>query len=388
MTDDYEGPPLTIGGGIEGEKAAHGGWTTWADMGAALEGAVPMPEVFTRSDGRASFYRGLVNAVIGESESGKSLLVQAACADVLKAGERVVWLDFEDNAIGVGHRLMALGVDRESIVARFHYQRPEGNFAAAEREALLEALELIGPTLVAVDGLTALMASQGLEVNSNTDAARVFAEVMNPLTDCGAAVVLIHHTTKSKESRGSYGLGGVMLKGLVRGSQLQVEMDAKRRHAPGRPGRSFLVIQKDGPGGLEPFTASGRRWGTFVTTSERTGETDAFGHDTFRTEYRLEYPFENLAHGPTACMEKVSIFLEGEGEPVAKATVEKATECDPFGRDTRRKALDALEAAGFITRDDTAKGKAAGYVVVKAYREPTEQETWAQENDTGDPFGA
>lgn len=369
MTTDYEGPPLTIGGGIEGEKEAHGGWTTWADMGAALEGAVPTPEVFTRTDGRATFYRGLVNAVIGESESGKSLLVQAAAVDVLKAGGHVVWLDFEDNAVNVGHRLMALGADRESIVTRFHYVRPEGPFAEAERAALLDQLMLIGPELVAMDGLTALMASQGLEVNNNTDAARVFAEVINPLTECGAAVVLIHHTTKNKETRGAYGLGAVMLKGLVRGSQLQVDMDTARRHAPGRPGRSFLTIQKDGPGGLEPFAASGRRWGTFVTESEPTGDTDTFGHDTFRTEYRLEYPFENLANGPTGCMEKVSIFLEGEGVPVSKAAVEKTDDLGAFARGTRRSALDALEAAGFITRDATAKGKAAGYVVVKAYRE-------------------
>jgi hypothetical protein len=72
-------------------------------------GATP-PTVLTRSDGACLFYRGKTHSVHGESESGKSWLMQCATAECLLAGEPVLYVDFEDEGGAVAERLIRLGV--------------------------------------------------------------------------------------------------------------------------------------------------------------------------------------------------------------------------------------------------------------------------------------
>ena len=50
-------------------------------------------------------YPGLTHSVHGESESGKSLIVQAECARLVNAGQRVLYLDFESDQQSVLDRL-------------------------------------------------------------------------------------------------------------------------------------------------------------------------------------------------------------------------------------------------------------------------------------------
>jgi len=371
MSGDYEGPDIRTGGGFEAEGGAHGGWTRWADMTAALDGAVPVPEVFPRTDGRASFYRGKVNAVVGESEGGKSLLVQAACAQALGDGESVVYLDFEDTPISVAHRLRSLGVEADAIATRFHYIQPEGFLPASECEALLEALDLIGPAIVVVDGLTACMESLGLETSSNKDAATVFRVLLNPLTECGAAVITIHHVTKANDGRGTYGLGAVTLKNLIGGAQYGIETEEATRHAPGRCGASTLTIHKDRGGGVRVWARS-KMWATFETDSKPTGEVDTFDNPTYRTTWALKVPGESWG-GPTACMEAISRHLVAEGESLSLRAIHAADLGAKFGKDIRTNALGLLVANGHVSKigKGGTKGTSAGYLSAKPYREPS-----------------
>ena len=55
--------------------------------------------------GSCLFYPGLTHSVHGESESGKSLIVQAECARLVNAGQRVLYLDFESDQQSVLDRL-------------------------------------------------------------------------------------------------------------------------------------------------------------------------------------------------------------------------------------------------------------------------------------------
>lgn len=376
---DYEGPDIRAGGGLE-DEGRHGGWSRWVDIRAALEGSVPMPEVFLRSDGRATFYRGQVNALVGESEGGKSLIAQAAAVVEIEAGRHVVYLDHESDAVSVASRLVALGASPDNLEARLHYMNPEGVLAGEEAEDFLEYLATLGPALIVVDGLTAAMESQGLNLNDNKDAATIFRTYLNPMCSCMAAVVTVHHVTKANDGRGTYGLGAVTLKNLIGGAQYGVETSDDARHAPGRFGTSRLVIHKDRAGGVRMF-ASRKVWGTFSTESTATGAEDEHGRPLFVTAWALRVPGEGLEAGPTACMQAVSMFLEGEGEAVSQRDVEAADLGAKYGRDTRRWALRELEAGGYITKGRGAKGKSAGWSHALPYREPQGSGTDAGEVD-------
>lgn len=373
MSTEYAGPDIRAGGGLEDTTGAHGGWSKWADIGSALTGQVPMPEVFLRADGRATFYRGQVNALLGYSESGKSLVAQAATVAEIEAGRNVVYLDHESDVVSVVARLVALGANPDHLEPRLHYMNPEGDLTPAEAEVFLEYLERLEPALVVVDGLIAAMEAQGLEVNSNRDAATIFRTYLTPLTMCGAAVVLIHHLPKGGSS-GGHGLGAGTLKNLVRGTQLEVTTADKTRHTPGRKGKSTLTIAKDSAGGVRMF-GTGNKWATFETESTPTGETDRYGRPLFRTAWSLEVA--TPWHGPTGCMEAVSRFIENAGEPVSQRAVLAADLGSGFTDATRKDALDKLEAGGYIASGAAGKGKSAGYLHALPFR--------AADHDAGEP---
>jgi hypothetical protein len=367
MTTNYEGPEIVAGGGLEDDTDAHGGWSRWVNIRDALAGAVPMPEVFLRTDERASFYRGQVNALVGESEGGKSLIAQAAVVATIAGGGHAVYLDHESDAVSVVSRLVSLGAAPDDLEARLHYMTPEGLLTPAEAERFLQYLETTAPELVVVDGLTAAMESQGLNLNDNKDAAGIFRTYLNPMCSSGAAVVAIHHVTKANDGRGTYGLGAVTLKNLIGGAQYGIETAEESRHTPGGFGSSRLVIHKDRAGGVRMF-ARKRVWATFATSSSPTGEHDAHGRPLFRTEWQLKTPGEGLENGPTACMEAVSRYLEALGEPASERDVVAADLGAGFVKRTRQRALRELEDGGYITK---GKGPKA-YAHAAPYREPTE----------------
>jgi KaiC/GvpD/RAD55 family RecA-like ATPase len=78
-----------------------------------------------RSDGVHLLYDGAVHTIAGESESGKTWLTLIAALQLLEAGVRVIFLDFEDRADRVIGRLMALGATPTQIRANFIYIRPD-----------------------------------------------------------------------------------------------------------------------------------------------------------------------------------------------------------------------------------------------------------------------
>jgi len=367
MSTDYDGPEIVAGGGLAEGEDAHGGWSRWVDIREALTGAVPTPEVFLRSDGRATFYRGQVNALVGESEGGKSLIAQAAVVAALDAGGHVVYLDHESDAVSVVSRLVSLGADPDTLETHLHYMTPEGLLTPAEAEGFLAYLEGCAPALVVVDGLTAAMESQGLNLNDNKDAAGIFRTYLNPMCGCGGAVVVIHHVTKASDSRGTYGLGAVTLKNLIGGAQYGVETSEDSRHAPGRFGTSRLVVHKDRAGGVRMF-ASGKAWATFATESTATGAEDVHGRPVFRTTWALRAPGEGLEDGPTGCMEAVSRWLEAYGEPASERDVVSADLGAAFVKRTRTWALRELVAGGYITKGKGAKA----YAHAAPYRAPAE----------------
>lgn len=224
---------------------------SWApvDLESILDGSfVPlMPTMFTRQDGVSLLYPGLTHSFFGESESGKSLILQLECINLLRQGADVLYLDFEDQPQGVVGRFIEFGCDRQLIRNHLTYVRPDEKFneESEEWQGLLNRKF----ALAVIDGVTEAMGLTGHEMNDNSDVAEFFRLLPTSLASrTGAAVVMIDHVTKSAESRSRGAIGGQHKLSAISGASFLVEPDMPLGR--GKRGVVVLRLAKDRPGWL------------------------------------------------------------------------------------------------------------------------------------------
>ena len=165
----------------------------------------PPPDLMPRTDGRSLIYAGHVHSIAGESNTGKTWVALYAAVACLVAGERVVFLDFEDRASRVVGRLIALGATPESIRSHFLYIRPNRAVTAAGKRVLER---LTGTArLVILDGVTEAMTLHGLEPKDQ-DIAKFYELLPRWIADQGPAVIDLDHTVKDRKAQGLYATGG------------------------------------------------------------------------------------------------------------------------------------------------------------------------------------
>jgi hypothetical protein len=190
--------------------------TSWRpiDLTAVLDGDdLPPPEIFARVDGHCLYYRGRTHGASGESETLKSLSLQAAAAQVLAAGGAVLWIDYEDDERSVIGRLRAMSVDRAAILERFVYVRPDEPLADRNGKATAGAADFAqllehNFDLAVIDGTTEAMTTEGLDLLDNGDIAMWSRRLPKRLAAQGAAVVVIDHVPKNRENHGRFAIGG------------------------------------------------------------------------------------------------------------------------------------------------------------------------------------
>jgi|SRR5829696_4156495 len=144
-----------------------------------------------------------MHAMSAEPQSGKGWAALHASAERIAAGQHVVYVDYEDTAANIGARLVALSVEHDAILSRFHYLRPEDPVTPQDVDALAE----LQPALVVVDGVTEALALEALDMANNQDVADFYKRLARPFATAGAAVLLIDHVVKDREARGRYAIG-------------------------------------------------------------------------------------------------------------------------------------------------------------------------------------
>src|SRR5690606_27291331 len=235
----------------------------------AGEVVVPEPTVLRRDDGQALMYGGRVNMLYGSSESAKSWIALATCIQEMSKGERVMYLDFEDEPVQTLSRLLALGAGPDDIRLQFSYIRPEEPLAPMQRNRwgaestsetgtrnlslFMAAMEAVDPTLIVADGMTVLYGLHGLDSNDavSTD---VITGWLKRLTRNGrTTVIVIDHTTKNAD-KGSLPLGSQHKVAMVQGTMLQVW--PVQQPMPGAVGEVELVVLKDRPGQVRAVSAT------------------------------------------------------------------------------------------------------------------------------------
>jgi len=209
----------------------------------------PVPSIMARADGLCLMYPGLVHSFHGESESGKSLIMQHAAAVELGQGRDVLYLDYESDAASVVGRLRELGAPVDMIARHFHYLHPEESFTSLTSRMRWARLLEATYSLAIIDGVTDALATFGYSSIDNDDVTKwQIAMPRKIASETGAAVALIDHVSKDNAGRGRFAVGGSAKMNGLTGAAYIVEVGTPLGR--GRRGVVNVRIGKDRPGGV------------------------------------------------------------------------------------------------------------------------------------------
>jgi len=233
------------------------------DLAPYLDGTYspPRPSMLRRTDGLALLYPGLTHAVYGETESAKSWIVLLACAQEIRAGRPVLFIDLESDPGQTVHRLRLLGCTPDVIRSLFHYVGPWAKPSVQEDFEAWFNRTLNRPyALAVIDAMSGALGLYGLKSKDDDDITafyRAMPELIVRRT--GAAVVTVDHVIKDKETRGRWPSGSERKVSALTGAAFSV-----RRSEPfgeGKRGLSEVWVAKDRAGGLRGWAGGADRDG-------------------------------------------------------------------------------------------------------------------------------
>jgi hypothetical protein len=290
--------------------------SSWYPRPLDLDGEIDqlVPEFLARVDGHRLFYKGKINAVLGESESGKTWVALLGVKQALDVAERVIYLDFEDSGKGILARLRSMGIE-DAKFKDFIYANPDQNLTLEERMDLVDALSEFQPDWIIVDGVNAAMTLLNLELTSNRDATFFSQQLLRPLAQSGAGVITIDHVPKSKDNRGNYAIGAQAKRADINGSAIAVSVS--KPFGKGMTGELNLKVTKDRPGSLREHSKDAKFAGKVILKSDASGKVMmSIQNPQMGEEGQIK---------PTHLMEAVSRLLEGASMPLSKSAVIKET---------------------------------------------------------------
>lgn len=208
------------------------------------------------------FYVGKINGVHGDSESGKSWLMQYVSVQEIMGRRHVLYVDFEDDAGGVYRRLIQLGASEDAIREFFHYVNPQNKLTVFENIEWHQLISMEAThSLAVVDGVTEAMSLENLTGRDEGEVAKWHSLITKPLAVYGWGVGMIDHTPHG-ESRV---IGSQHKRSAITG--VSYSLDSVSSFAPKQCGKSVLRVEKDRPGWIRGEAAPGARpqwYGTFV----------------------------------------------------------------------------------------------------------------------------
>ena len=277
---------------------------------------------------------------------GKSFLAAAVVAEEAMAGRTTIYLDFEGTAAMFHERLSDAGLSDEQTTLVL-YLRPELRAEPAEIRAMVADLE---PSVVVVDSFDAALSAYALSPDKGEDVRTFEANVMLPLRSTGSALLLNDHVVKRAEDRGRYSKGSQDKLAVVDVHLGLTALAALRRSAVGK---LRLKTHKDRHGWL-PLQAVFE-----LTSHELTG--------ALSWQVRAEESAGDDAGSfrPTRLMEKVSIYLGAQAEPV---TLRSILDSVKGNRDATVQAVNVLVAEEYADEQAGPRG-ARMFVSLKPYRE-------------------
>jgi len=346
-------------------------WQKPIRVGAIASGDAPKERatMLQREDGVGLAYRGRVNEIHGEAEAGKGFVAGFLVAEVVAAGGRVLYLDFDADPTSVGLRLRSGGIRDaakiDELVDVFPIDAPlpmsrRGDLEPAGRSVLDEFLGR-GYDLVAIDDVNAAIAFHGFDPNDTAHVANFLRLFVAPFHAAGVTGILLDHVTKDRERRGRYQSGSVHKMNAVDGASFEAHVLSQP--APGRLGKIALRVSKDRHGAVRAASISnaGR---DVAATVEIDGRSEI-------PVVRLRVPSEDETRSfrPTGYMERISRYLEIRTEPAATKQIEEEV---PGKAEIKRTAIRVLREEGFVAVENGPHG-ANLHRSVRPFREAEEE---------------
>ena len=315
----------------------------------------------TRTDGKRLFYEGEVNVVFGDPEHGKTWVMLAACAEQLEAGGRVLVMDLDHNGqLAILNRLLMLGAPREVLSDLDRFRLCEPSEPAEISRVISDSQEWL-PNVVMLDSTGELLPLFGASSDSADDFTKVHNQVLQPLADTGAAVLLADHLAKNRESR-SVGPGGSMAKRRTVGG-LSLRVVRLCEFVPGRGGSARLWVNKDRHGGVRvvcpPPDPRQKEQLAGIFVLEPPGADGVPGWQVTPDDMGQVQEFR-----PTGLMERVSRTVEDSPEPMTKTDAVKQT---TGKRQNVMQGFDILAKEKYLTATDES-ARPVTYISSKQYR--------------------
>jgi hypothetical protein len=283
-------------------------------------------------------YSGRKHVFSGEPETLKTWAALVLCVEQVRAGENVIYVDFEMDGREQLARLRDLGLDDDEV-RRFCYIAPAEPLTntkgrpfphlQGDIDALLTDRP---PSLVVFDAFTGALEIHGFDPNSGVEVERFYRTVVKLFQMCGAGVVVLDHLTKNRDTRGRYSIGSERKLGAA---DVHLGFELIRSFGRGRSGLAKIVTHKDRPGHLPRPKAAEFRLASDPVTGIVSWEIclgESIGADA---------PFR-----PTHLMEKVSRYVASH---VDERPSRNAVEKNVGGKaEYVRKAIDVLIKEGFL----------------------------------------
>ncbi|MHA7649395.1 AAA family ATPase [Mycobacterium sp. ML4] len=220
------------------------------DMAVAMSAGEILPDLGRRTDGELLLYKSKVHWFFGNFESGKTWAALHFVAQVLQDGGTALYIDFEDDARGIGWRLYQLGVPIVVVQdsSRFAYIRPEESLTTQAALAGFEATLSLPFDIAVIDGVTESISIEGLKDSVGGDIAAWLKLLPKRVArQTGAATICIDHIPKAQDNRGMpigsqhkmSGMDGVAYKFIS-----EVKLGKTKA------GWSYMRVIKDRPGGV------------------------------------------------------------------------------------------------------------------------------------------
>lgn len=247
-------------------------------------------------------YPGKRHVFSGPQESAKTLAAYAIGIQVIRDGGTLILIDFEMGAYDARGRLRDLGATPGDL-SSLHYLEPDQP-ATDERLARLLAYQ---PDLVIVDAAAGAYDLQGLDDNKRQDVERLSSLYVRSFWKAGVATIMLDHVVKNTETRGKYAIGSER---KVGGADVHLGFEVITPISRGHSGLYKIVTHKDRGGYLKR--------GTLAELELRSDPVTHAIEWTFR-------PAEEVPEGqewmPTKVMQKVSLLLERQAEPVTRNSI-------------------------------------------------------------------
>jgi hypothetical protein len=203
-----------------------------------------------REDGQFMFYEGKENAIYGETEAGKDMLLVETVSQALDFGSSVCWIDFEEgDEIDIASRLKEMGADRDAVCDQFLFRFSTPQDVDAAEDSVWDAVEH-RCNLVIFNGLQSAYGLFGWELFDPNSPVMFRRKLVTPLLKRHRCVITTDHVTKvsadGKHNGSRYAAGGIAKLNWINGAAYMLEaVDPIIR---GAIGRSKIILTKDRPG--------------------------------------------------------------------------------------------------------------------------------------------